>query len=120
MKKEQIKKVEMLEEKIRDAESNYIYIVSTGVVKTFDINSGDCWMNEEARFNNLEDALKLYDSIKHDQGWSAPWGVAEVQRVKVEDIDAYNFGDLVNTEVLYQFFEPQRDFGNDRESIECK
>ena len=119
MEKE-IKRTEMLEEKISVVESDYIYIVNIGVVKTFDINSGDCWMNEEARFTNLEDALKLYDNIKHNQGWSAPWGLTEIQRVKVEDIDAYDFGDLVNTELLYQFFEPQRDFGNDRESIECK
>ena len=103
-----------------DAESDYIYIVNAGVVKTFDINSGDCWVNEEARFTNLEDALKLYDNIKHNQGWCAPWGLTEIQRIKIEDIDAYDFGDLVNAELLYQFFEPQRDFGNDRGSIECK
>lgn len=103
-----------------DNEIDYIYIVNTGVVRTLDINSGDCWLNEEARFNNLDDAIKFYDSIKHDQGWSAPWGLTEIQRVRVEDIDAYDFGELVNTDLLYQYFEPQRAFGNDRGAIECK
>ena len=98
--------------------NKYIYLVMTGTVASLDINSGYTQTTIKGMFTNLKAAQKLYNAIKRATDWSAPWGLTEIQKVKHEKLLSYLSGDLVNTDLICQYFQPQR--GNNEEAFECK
>lgn len=86
----------------------YIYIVLNGIVDGTNPLSGAHWVDEHARFTSLKSALKEYNRIKHDTDYSSYWGVAVIERIRVEDIDAYDNGDFGDTEELKAYYQPQK------------
>ena len=94
-----------------------LYLVLAGTVASQDVNSGYTQTTIKGISTNLKAAQKLYNAIKHDTSWSAPWGLTEIQKIKSDDLTAYLVGDAT-AELICQFFQPQR--GNKKEAFECK
>ncbi len=87
----------------------YIYVVKKGCIDSFDPYSGFVQMDEQARFTNLKDALKSYNSIKRATDWIASWGVTEIERFRTEDIDAYDNGDFDGeSDTIRSYYQPQK------------
>ena len=97
-----------LRKEVSKMKQKYIYIVLNGIVDGTNPLSGAHWLDEQARFSNLKDASKYFNSIKHATNWNALWSCTTIERIRVEDIEAYDNGDFGDTEELKTYYQPQR------------